>query len=805
MNLVFAPIKWLKGHPKTLLSLFMVGVVYYFCLPQQLFKAPTSTVLFDKNGALLGAKIAADGQWRFPPNDTVPYKFATALITFEDKRFWKHWGVDIWAILRAVRLNTAQGRTVSGGSTLSMQTMRMARNNPPRTLFEKAKEAILATRLEWRYSKQEILSYYASNAPFGGNVVGLDAAAWKYFGRSAQTLSWAESAMLAVLPNSPSLIHLGRNRDKLQAKRDRLLDRLCATGAIDSLTCQLSKLERLPNKPKPLPRFAPHLLEHAHQQLLAEQTDYNGLIHSTLDAEIQRQINEVLERHHQILKGNEIHNAAALVVEVKTGDVLAYAGNVLSAPKEHSPDVDIIQAARSSGSILKPFLYAAALQEGVIAPNALLPDIPSHFGSYTPKNFDKEYAGVVPASQMVTQSLNIPAVHLLKDYGITRFADKLRQLGMQTLTQGADHYGLTLVLGGAETTLWDLGTMYSGMARNLAHYYDYDGQYDPNNFRTINYLKAASKGSLLGTERQELGEQTVLGAAAIWHTFQAMQEVVRPNEEIFWKSFPSAYKVAWKTGTSYGFRDAWAVGCTPEYVVAVWAGNADGEGRPGLVGIHAAAPILFDLIPLLQPKAAWFDAPHDDQIRLPICKHSGHIAGSHCTEVEEQAQPTATEQTKLCPYHKTIYVSTDGQYQVNSDCSSPAERQAKSYFILPPTQSWYYQKKHPSYVVAPPYRADCKVSQTESRQMALLYPEPNMKIYIPTNLDESKSKTVFEAKHKDPETTLFWHLDDTYVGQTQTLHYLELDPNIGKHRITVVSEDGETISRSFEILEEIGG
>ena len=792
--------KYLKRHFKKVIFLSIIGLVaYYFCLPNPLFNTPTSTVLFDENQELLGAKIAKDGQWRFPTANDVPHKFRQAIVAFEDKRFEQHWGIDIWAIARAIRLNSQQGRTVSGGSTLTMQTIRIAKGNSQRTIWEKVKEIIQATRLEWSYSKTEILTMYASHAPFGGNVVGLDAAAWKYFGRNAHQLSWAESSMLAVLPNSPSLIHLSRNRQKLKTKRDWLLDKLCTNGTIDSLTCQLAKLESLPEKPKPLPRTAPHLLEKVHQKVLAGELKH-GIMHSTLNAHLQMNVNEILDRHYEILKTNEIHNAAALVVEVETGNVLVYGANIPNASKKHSPAVDVIRAPRSSGSILKPFLYAAMLHDGEMTSKTLMPDIPSHFGSYTPKNYDESYAGAVSADQVIIKSLNIPSVHMLKQYGMGRFADKLRQVGMTTLKHAAKHYGLTLILGGAETKLWDLGAMYAGMARNLANYYDYDGQYDPNNFRPLNYVQANTQTGLTGDERRKLQDNTPLSAGAIWHTFEAMQEVVRPGEEVFWKSSPSAHKVAWKTGTSYGFRDAWAVGCTPKYVVAVWVGNADGEGRPGLVGVRAAAPILFDIFHLLNPEKEWFEPPFDDQKKLAICQHSGHIASPYCTHVEQQLEASNCSYSKICPYHKRVHLSQDGKYQVDSDCESLTNMQHKNYFILPPAMSWYYQKKHPDYELLPPFRIDCQSTANQKRKMVLIYPIPASKIYIPTELDEQKGKTVFEAKHSDATKTIYWHLDNEFVGETRELHYLDLSPLPGKHVITLVDETGETLSRSFEIL-----
>ena len=794
---------FLKRHKLKFLScLALLLLAYWYCLPAQLFNKPVSTVLFDRQKDLLAARIAADGQWRFPHNDSVPPKFKAAIIAYEDKRFEAHYGVDVWAIFRAIRLNIKKGKTVSGGSTLTMQTIRMSRNNPKRTFFEKIKELLLATRIEWAYSKDKILAFYASNAPFGGNVVGLDAAAWKYFARSSKQLSWAESCMLAVLPNSPALIHVSRNRKRLKEKRDWLLDKLCANGQLDSLSCQLAKMESLPDKPKALPRTCPHLLERVHLDIVQKDKS-QAVVQSTIDGRLQQEVNDLLDRHYQVLKTNEIYNAAALVVSVETGDVLVYAGNVPSAAVQHSPSVDIIQAARSSGSILKPFLYASMLHDGLMTPETIYPDIPSHFGAYHPKNFDESYSGAVKANKVISKSLNIPSVYMLKQYGISKFADKLRKIGMTTLDQAASHYGLTLVLGGAETSLWDLGAMYAGMARNLSNNYHYNGWYDQANFRPLNFIQAQSKGRLEKKDQQELRKHSFLSASSIWHTFESMQELVRPNEEVFWKHFPSAHRVAWKTGTSFGFRDAWAVGCTPQYVVAVWVGNADGEGRPGLVGVQAAAPVLFDIFNVLNPERIWFDEPYDEEIKVSICDKSGHLASENCEATTVRYVPASCSQSSTCPYHQLVYLSADKKHRVHSDCESPARMQQANYFILPPTQSWYYRKKHPAYQSLPDYRSDCvgQMMQQKKSRLDIVYPQNGMKIFIPTNLDESKSKTVFEAKHSQLNAVLYWHLDNEYVGETKELHHLELQPSKGKHRITIVDEKGTSVHRDFEILE----
>ena len=372
-------------------------IVYYFCLPKDLFKDPTATVITSKNDQLLGALIADDGQWRFPETDSIPEKFKICILQFEDEYFYKHPGFNPISIFKALKQNISSGEVKRGGSTITQQVIRLSRKGKSRTYTEKLKELILATRLELRYSKDKILSLYASHAPFGGNVVGIDAASWRYFNRNAHDLSWAESAALAVLPNAPSLIYPGKNQTKLLKKRNQLLKKLFDNGTIDELTYNLSIVEGIPQKPYPLPQIAPHLL-----QKFAKSQKGNR-IKTTVDLRLQDQVNGFVEQHYNQLKQNEIHNIAVLILDVNTRQVLSYVGNS-PTDKNHQNFVDIINKPRSTGSILKPFLYASMLDAGDILPNTLVADVPTQFGNYSPKNFNDEYDGVVSADLALSRS-----------------------------------------------------------------------------------------------------------------------------------------------------------------------------------------------------------------------------------------------------------------------------------------------------------------------------------------------------------------------------------------------------------------
>lgn len=780
-------LSWSKRRKILYTAGLLLVTAYWFSLPNPLFRNPYSVVLEDRQGQLLAARIAADGQWRFPETEAIPEKYQQALVTFEDQRFYFHPGVDPVAFSRAIWQNIRNRRIVSGGSTLTMQVIRLSRQHTRRTPLQKLIEMVLATRLELRFSKEKILKLYASHAPFGGNVVGLDAASWRYFGKSPSYLSWAESALLAVLPNNPSLLHLSRNRAPLLEKRNRLLHSLAKKGKLDATTLELAIDEPLPDAPLPLPQLAPHLINRTQLDRTTPR------VRTTLDISLQTRALEVARRRHDIYKHNGIYNLAALIVSIETGEVQAYIGNAPQAGKDHGEAVDIITAPRSSGSIFKPLLYCLALQEGLISPNSMLTDIPTNINGYRPENFHRDYDGIVPASEALSKSLNIPFVRLLRDYDIARFHRQLRRLGLRDITRAPEHYGLTLILGGAETNLWDIAGVYAGMARTLNHFPSFSGQYSPTDFRPMTYQAAEVAQPSLQRNAP------FLEAGALWYTVEAMQEVQRPDSEGAWETFQSSRRVAWKTGTSFGYRDAWSIGITPDYLVAVWVGNADGEGRPGLVGARVAAPFMFDLINLLPAGTPWFPKPFDALKKVPVCQNSGWPAGPNCPATTQYV-PRGNTQTPSCTYCQRIHLDASETWQVHADCASPAQMKQKTWMILPALETFYYRQKHPIYQSAPPFRPDCiDASTVSNKPMQLIYPLRNTRIYVPVDLDGTLSRTVFKLAHSNPKVTVFWHLDEVYLGATTTFHTMELNPTSGKHKLTIVDERGNRLEQWFEI------
>lgn len=752
-----------------IITLLLIG--YIFCLPRQLFHVPYSTVVTDRNNELLGARIAPDGQWRFPPRTTTPAKIQACFIEFEDNHFFHHWGVNPVSIGRAAYQNLKAGRVISGGSTITMQTIRLARNNP-RTFSEKFIEMIWATRLEFRYSKEKILSLYVSHAPFGGNVVGLDAAAWRYFGHSADDLSWAEAAMLAVLPNSPAMIHLSKSRQALLDKRNRLLTRLHTKGVLDDSSYELALSEPLPQEPKPLPQIAPHLTDYFYQ------TRNGNYSVSTIDRGIQLQIEELIERWNGEFSRSDIRNIAILVIDVQKNQPIAYCGNVHFNKTNSGNQVDIIRSPRSTGSILKPFLYYAMLQEGSILPHTLLPDIPININGFAPQNFSQQFEGAVPASEALARSLNIPTVTMLQRYGVPKFYNFLKQTGISTLTRPASHYGLSLILGGAEGTLWDITCAYTDMARCLKGL-------DKTDCSLLLSDSAHNASSVVPTSS--------FSPCAVWQTFEAIKEVNRP-EEIDWRTIPSMQTIAWKTGTSYGFRDAWAVGVTPRYAVGVWVGNATGEGKPGLVGARTAGPVMFDIFNLL-PSSPWFVRPSEGFVDAEVCHLSGHLKGRFCEETDTILILPAGLKTEACPYHHRINLSADGTQRIYESCINTEAAIQKNWFTLPPVWEWYYKQRHPEYKPLPPFKPGC--GEDILRPMQFVYPTMNARIFLPKQMDGSKSQLTFELVHSVPKATVYWHLDNNYLAETQDFHKISLLPSSGKHTMTAVDNEGNTVSVTF--------
>jgi penicillin-binding protein 1C len=784
-------------------SAFLVMFTLYQCayhcaawlaeraLPEVLFDRPYAARLLDRDGVLLGARVAEDGQWRFQPSERpLPPRLVRALVMFEDQRFWSHGGVDLIAVLRALKSNLLHQRVVSGASTLSMQVMRLALRRKDRSLSTKLYEAWLTLGLERRYSKEQILRLYMAHAPFGGNVVGLEAAAWRYFGRSPEELTWAEGAMLAVLPNQPGMMHLKRNRSALKLKRDQLLDELLDQGELTELDAQLARAEPLPTLQSKMPHEALHFFDTA-RAALRKAGERTPNITTSLHAPLQRALNRVAERYAERLAQQGIHNLALVVLNNHTLLPEAYIGNVPSLKARQAPHLDLVQRARSTGSTLKPLLFAGMLDAGDIVPSSLIPDVPTRFHHFKPLNADRAYRGAVSAEEALIKSLNVPAVRMLRRYGVPLFYRLLTQLGLSTLTREASEYGAALIIGGAEGELWELTRAYALLAHHLLY---------PSEAERAHAQKRGREGL---TPMKNFMEHPLFSASlplsrgATWLTFQVLTQVTRPRT--FQHGALGERPIAWKTGTSQGHRDGWSIGLTPSYTVGVWIGNAHGGGRPGLTGSRAAAPLLFEVFSHLERRSqggeiVWFERPDEALEQVKICDKSGYLPAEGCPErstLKPKGAPFVTQDH----FYQRLHLDESG-LRVTSACVPITELRQEARFILPPSLALYYQQ-HNAYTPLPPYKEGCEPPYAQSESLEVVTPHEGADLYLPRLLDGSLSSLVLKARTARTGEALYWHLDGEYLGLTRDFHELSCSPEPGKHTLVVVSEHGERLTRHF--------
>ncbi|MBR0693119.1 penicillin-binding protein 1C [Bradyrhizobium lablabi] len=519
-----------------------------------------STTVVDRNGKLLRAYAMADGRWRLPVDaaTAIDPSYLKLLFAYEDKRFYAHGGIDPLALSRAAFQLVTRGHIISGGSTITMQLARLMEPRHERSVYAKLRQMVRAVELERQFSKDQILDLYLALAPYGGNLEGVRAASIAYFGKEPKRLSLAEAALLVALPQSPERRRLDRYPGAAHIARDRVLDRMVEEGAVSKEDAAQAKATPVPKMRKQIPILAPHSAD----QAIATVKD-GPIIKLTLDAGLQKNL-EALARDRAIAQGPNI-SVAIIAVDNETGDVLARVGSSDYFDERRAGQVDMTRAVRSPGSTLKPFIYGLAFEDGFVHPESLIEDRPIRFGSYAPENFDMTFQGTVPVRKALQLSLNVPAIALLDRVGANRLSSRLKQAGTSLVLPKEEAPGLAMGLGGVGVTLQDLAQLYAGLARLGAT-------------KPLREIVTANDGR----EPMRLMDQ-----AAAWQVGNVLLGTPPPENGVH-------NRIAFKTGTSYGYRDAWSVGFDGRITIGVWVGRPDGAPVPGLVGRTAAAPILFD-------------------------------------------------------------------------------------------------------------------------------------------------------------------------------------------------------------------
>lgn len=721
---------------------------------EKIFEGRYSVSVLDNNGKIIGVYLNKDEQWHLKSTDKIPEKLKRAVMVFEDKNFYSHKGVDFSAVVRAVKDNIFEKRR-TGASTITMQAVKMAQPKE-RNYFNKYLEIVHAFKLEKYYKKDEILKMYLNNAPYGGNIVGYKTASYMYFRKSPKELTWGEAALLAVLPNSPGLMNVEKNREKLIEKRNFLLKKLYEENFIDERQYRISLKEPVPDKRYSFPVLAPHLV----RRLVNENKD-KKIIKSTIDSEIQKKTEKAVKDYSEFLKLSGINNAAVLIINNKNYEVTAYAGSQDFYDFENNGQVDGITAKRSPGSLLKPFLYAKVIDEGIAAPQSKIPDVPLYFSNFSPQNANKKYYGMVEMRDALIKSLNIPFVELLKDYGEDKFFYFLKDI-LNFEDKNPERYGLSLILGTKEFTMEEIGILYSG----LANY---------GNFKNLKYTE----------ESTEEGKQ-LLTKGASYLTLTTMRELERPGMEKFYRE---KNPVSWKTGTSHGRRDGWAAGVTPEWTVVVWTGNFTGEGNPNLTGVYTGGNLLFNILKFLPKTEKEFVMPNDLE-KIKVDSETGYRL-KYDIPYKEIFYPKDAKPLKASPYYKKIFVNKNGE-ETDSRDESFSEREEKYILVYPLEVVNYFVRENLDV-------SNIFSEKTAEKTIKFIYPKNSLKIIVPKDFDGEKSLIVKIANIKNRE--LYWYVNKEYAGKSREKER-SFNLKKGNYEITVVSEKGETAKINFQVVEK---
>lgn len=729
-----------------LLLFFLAYVFYvYFSFDKNTllddFKSRYSKILYDKNGEILSVFLNDEEQWHIKSTD-IPKRLKIAVINYEDRKFYSHFGVDFLALMRAF-VNNFNSTQRSGASTISMQTIKLW-DKKDRTYFNKFNEIIQSFALENAFSKDEILKLYLSNAPYGGNLVGYEAAILFYFDKNPKDLTWAQATLLAILPNQPGLINLEKNKTKLLNKRNKLLAKLYERKLINKDIYELSLKEPLPNF-KPRKNIAPHLA-------LRLLNDDNKEIFSSIDKKIQLKIEKKAKEFSYTLQQKGIQNLAIILADTKTRKVLAYVGSQDFYDMANLGQINGNTAKRSVGSTLKPFLYALSIDEGIIAPESILLDVPTFFSNFNPQNANKKYYGIISAREALQRSLNVPFVSLLQDYGYEKFFYKLKTF-LNFEDENYKRYGLSLILGTKELSLEDLVKLYLGLA----------------NYGELANLSFIRDENLSGVTR-------MFSKGSAYLTLEAMKELQRVGLE----NYNKEKIISWKTGTSYGRKDAWAIGATPKYTLGVWVGNFNGEANANLYGVSIAGDLLFEILGLLDEVDLEF-APSDDLMTIKLDSISKYRYDENLnTSYIHTLYPKEANILRTSPFLKKVY-----EYQGKElDSKDIHFKDAKAFIKLdlPAYALHFFQQRNFKF--------------SSKKGVNIIYPKDNLKLILAKDLNGMKGLVAKVANLNNEK--LFWYLNQKLIYEgnenTQNLNLKE-----GKYQLFIISQSGEQDTVWFEI------
>jgi len=768
--------RWL--YWATVVSLILTGAAslgfllldWWFPFPVAALHRQPATVVTDRDGSPLRIFLPPDEQLRFPVAlDEVAPVLLKTLIASEDRWFYLHPGVNPLAIARALWSNLASKRVVSGASTIPMQIARMVEPKS-RTAWAKCQEMFRALQLERHFSKAELLQFYLNLTPYGGNVEGVGAAAYYYFAKTPAQLSLGEAALLAVLPRSPSIYSPLRNPTTALTVRNQVLQRLAKTRLFSSQAIADAVRHPLPSVAWRSPFTAPHFC-----QLVVDQAPRTARILTTLDQRIQRIAEEQIASRIAALRNRGIGSAAAVVIENQTRAVRAMVGSPSFFETAYNGQVNGAVARRSPGSALKPFLYAMAMDAGLIVPDSYLLDVPTDFSGYVPENYDGQYHGRVTVRESLIRSLNAPAVRLLHQIGVEEFHQFLRRGELSTLDRPATAYGLPLILGSGEVTLLDLTNLYATLAAGGWH-------------RPVE----------LQPESQPAGRRLFSAETAylITHILTGLQ---RPDLPRAWSLARDVPMVAWKTGTSYGHRDAWSLGFSARYTIGVWVGNFDGRGQKGISGSEHAAPLLFDLFRVIEGNGARLNEPKNLRLtHVRVCALSHELAGPFCPLQEFATSLPGRSKLSFCSYHQRVFVDEESGDLLTGSCLASRPHRPEVITVYPTELVAWWQIQGHTVPSLPRLSSACG-DIPSSEALKIVSPMSTTPYRLRKDAPAAYQKIPLTAQAGSAAERLYWYQDGVLVASGSSGAKLLLPLQAGTHRLVAVDNTGRSDSITYRV------
>ncbi|PVY38852.1 penicillin-binding protein 1C [Pontibacter virosus] len=719
-----------------------------------------STVITASDGSVINAFLSRDDKWRMQlePDEINPVLKKTVLLK-EDKYFYYHPGINLFAVTRALVNNTIRDRKTSGASTITMQVARLLYPQQ-RTYANKLYEMFRALQLEWYYSKDEILQLYLNLVPFGGNIEGVKAASVLYFHQSPKQLSLAQAVTLTVIPNKPSSLRIGEQNERIVAFRNKWLRYYSAQQAFPASEIEDAFLEPLEARRQEAPKVAPHFAYRMFRRYKNQP-----IIKTTLNRQVQEKVEQLAYNYMQRLLYQNINNAAVLVINNQTRAVEAYLGSADFNDFAHHGQVDGIRAVRSPGSTLKPFLYATAFDKGTLTPKAVITDVPVDYAGYRPQNYFGNYNGKVTISHALATSLNLPAVKVLDQLGVDAFVQKLKQAEFSEMKRKGNQLGLSLILGGCDVKLEELTLLYAAFANQ--------GKYTPARWLQQDTMQQ---------------ETQLLSPGSAYMVNQILTQLTRPDLPHNAHNSPNLPKIAWKTGTSYGRKDAWSIGYNKKYTVGVWVGNFSGEGVPELNGTDSATPLLFDIFNSIDYNSTtgWFQQPKGIGLRV-VCAESGSPANSFCSNQVLDTFMPGISSTQRCSHLKRIAISGDNKYSYCTSCQPATGFVQQLYPNYAPELLTFYDSEKIPYQQIPAHNPNCSRIFKEHAPV-ITSPAAGMEYLLE---QEENQQLMLHCNAHNEVKQVYWYINDKFLGATAANEKVFFEPQkAGRYKISCTDDQG---------------